>query len=306
MIRFLKRIGLFVFPLLFLVVSVAFVSKKIINNRPVFTLSATTETLILGHSQAECGLNDSLIQGSKNLAQGGEAYFYTYQKLRKLLPENPQVKTVFLSFSNNQIEKKMDEWTYDDKHLSNYFPKYSGQLDAEDYSLLMKYNPKKVVSGELKALKNNLSFILKNQKSYLDNGNWGGYLYLKRNKIDSLLKGNYSAFLKEETSNEISEINLNYLKKIVSLCNQKNVKLVFFRTPIHPKLFDSYDEKTFQNIRTKQFNSIPFLDFHDFKLENDEYGDFNHLNFKGAAMFSKHFNSIIQQGVSKPTTPLQK
>ncbi len=306
MIRFLKRIGLFVFPLLFLVVSVAFVSKKVINSRPVFTLLSTTETLVLGHSQAECALNDSLIQGARNLAQGGEAYFYTYQKLRKLLPENPQVKTVYLSFSNNQIEKKMDEWTYDDQHLSNYFPKYSGQMDAEDYKLLMQHNPKKVMAGELKALKNNLTFILKNKKSYLDNNNWGGYLYLKRNKIDSLLKSNYKAFLKEETSSEMSEINLNYLKKIVSLCKESNVKLVFFRTPIHPKLFDSYDEKTFQNIRIQQFNSIPFLDFHDFKLDNDEYGDFNHLNFKGAATFSEHFNTIVQQGVSKPTIPLQK
>jgi hypothetical protein len=306
MIRFLKRIGLFVFPLLFLVVSVAFVSKKMINSRTVFALPSTTETLVLGHSQAECALNDSLILGSKNLAQGGEAYFYTYQKLRKLLPENPQVKTVFLSFSNNQIEKKMDEWTYDDQHLSNYFPKYSGQMDAEDYTLLMQHNPKKVMVGELKALKNNLTFILKNKKSYLDNNNWGGYLYLKRNKIDSLLNGNYTAFLKEETSSEISEINLAYLKKIVLLCNQSNVKLVFFRTPIHPKLFDSYDEKSFQNIRTKQFNTIPFLDFHDFKLDNDEYGDFNHLNFKGAKKFSEHFNTIVQQGVSQPATPFQK
>jgi hypothetical protein len=295
MIRFLKRIGLFVFPLLFLVMSVAFVSKKIINSKPIFGLSSTTKTLILGHSQAECALNDSLIQGARNLAQGGEAYFYTYQKIRKLLPENPQIQTVFLSFSNNQIEKKMDEWTYDDVHISNYFPKYSGQMDSEDYKLLMQHNPKKVMAGELKALKNNLTFILKNKKSYLDNNNWGGYLYLKRNKIDSLLKGNYKTFIKEETSKEISEINLTYLKKIVSLCKERGIKLVFFRTPIHPKLFDSYDEKSFQNIRTKQFSTQPFLDFHDFKLDNNEYGDFNHLNFKGAKTFSIYFNSKMKK-----------
>ncbi len=303
---FLQRIGFFVFPLLFLVVCVAVVSKKIINNRPVFTLSPTTEILLLGHSQAECALNDTVIKGSKNLAQGGEAYFYTYQKLRKLLPENPQVKTIYLSFSNNQIEKKMDEWTYDDKHLSNYFPKYSGQLDVEDYSLLMKYNPKKVLSGELTALKSNLSFIVKNKKSYIDNNNWGGYLYLKRNKIDSILKGNYRALLKEETSNEISVINLNYLKKIVALCKKSKVELVFFRTPIHQKLFDLYNEQSFQKIRTEQFKGVTFLDFYDFKLENDDYGDFNHLNFKGAATFSEHFNEILQNRVSQSKKQFQK
>jgi len=296
MINFLKRICFFIFPLLFLVVCVAVGAKKIINNRPVFALQPTTEYLILGHSQAECALNDSLIVNSKNLAQGGEAYFYTYQKLRKLLPENPQVKIVFLSFSNNQIQKKMDEWTYDDQHLSNYFPKYSGQMDAEDYLLLMKHNPRKVVSGELKALKNNVTFILKNQKSIVSNSNWGGYLYLKRNKIDSILKVSNITTLQKESTKEISEINLSYLQKIVEICSENKVKLVFFRTPIHQKMFDTFDEKSFHAIRTKQFNEIPFLDFHDFKLENNEYGDFNHLNFEGAKKFSKYFNLVLQQG----------
>lgn len=293
--RFLKRLLLFVVPLLLVAIGVALVSKKIVNSKPVFQLPNSVHSLILGHSQPECAFNDSLISNVKNMAQGGEAYFYTYQKIKKLLPENPQIKTVYLSFSNNQIEPRMDEWTYDDEHVGNYFPKYAGQLDGEDYALLLQHNYKAVLSGELKALKNNLTFLAKGENDFLKNNNWGGYLYLKRNKLDSIIKVNFIQIIKKEFSSSVSTINVNYLEKIVEFCQQKNVKIIFYRTPVHPILFAEYDEQKFQNLRKLKFAQIPFLDFHNFKLSKDEMGDFDHLNYKGARKFSEYFDNFIKK-----------
>ncbi len=293
--RFLKRIFVFVIPMLVIAIGVSFGAKSAINAKPVFQLPKTTNALILGHSQPECAFNDSLISNTKNMAQGGEAYFYTYQKIKKLLPDNPQIKTVYLSFSNNQIEPRMDEWTYDDEHVSNYFPKYAAQLDADDYALLLQYNYKAVLSGEIKAIKNNLSFLIKGENNFLAHNNWGGYLYLKRNKLDSIIKVNYINTIKKEFSAAVSTINVHYLEKIVAFCQQQNVKLVFYRTPVHPILFEAYNEPKFQNLRKQKFNQIPFLDFHDFKLTNDEMGDFDHLNYKGARKFSHYFDNFIKK-----------
>lgn len=293
--HFVIRLSLFVVPMLLVAIGVALVSKKIVNSKPVFQLPNSVHSLILGHSQPECAFNDSLISNVKNMAQGGEAYFYTYQKIKKLLPENPQIKTVYLSFSNNQIEPRMDEWTYDDEHLGNYFPKYAAQLDGEDYALLLQHNYKAVLSGELKALKNNLTFLAKGENDFLKNNNWGGYLYLKRNKLDSIIKVNFIQTIKKEFSHSVSTINVSYLKKIVEFCQQKNVKIIFYRTPVHPILFNEYNEQKFQQLRKQKFAKIPFLDFHDFKLTNDEMGDFDHLNFKGARKFSLHFNEFSKK-----------
>lgn len=293
--RFLKRLFVFVFPMLLVVIGVSFWAKKAINSKPVFVLPKNITTLILGHSQPECALNDSLIANAKNMAQGGEAYFYTYQKIKKLAAANPQIKTIYLSFSNNQIEPRMDEWTYDDEHIGNYFPKYAGQMDAEDYTLLLQHNYKAVLSGELKALKNNISFVMKGKTNFLENNNWGGYLHLKRNKLDSIIKVNYIETIKKEFSPTVSTINVNYLEKIVEFCQQENIKLIFYRTPVHPILFNEYDEQKFQNLRIQKFAQIPFLDFHDFKLTNDEMGDFDHLNYKGARKFSVYFDEFIKK-----------
>ena len=293
--RFLKRLLLFVVPMLLMVIGVSFVSKYLVNNKPVFQLPKSIHSLILGHSQPECAFNDSLISNVKNMAQGGEAYFYTYQKIKKLLPENPQIKTLYVSFSNNQIEPRMDEWTYDDEHVGNYFPKYAAQLDGEDYTLLLQHNYKAVLSGELKALKNNLTFLAKGENDFLKNNNWGGYLRLKRNKLDSIIKVNFINTIKKEFSNSVSTINVSYLEKIVEFCQQKNVKVIFYRTPIHPILFNEYDEQKFQHLRKQKFAQIPFLDFHDFKLAPDEMGDFDHLNYKGARKFSIYFDEFSKK-----------
>ena len=96
--------------------------------------------------------------------------------------------------------------------------------------------------------------------------------------------------MKKKRSNAISEVNIEYLHKMVSYCEKKNVKLYLFRSPMHPIMFNIVNEKLFQNIRKEQFGLLPFLDFHDFPLTNDEFGDFDHLNYKGAKKFSEFFN----------------
>jgi hypothetical protein len=120
-------------------------------------------------------------------------------------------------------------------------------------------------------------------------------LYLKRNKLDSIIKVNFIQTIKKDFSHSVSTINVNYLEKIVEFCQQKKVKIIFYRTPVHPILFNEYDEQKFQNLRKQKFAQIPFLDFHDFKLNTDEMGDFDHLNYKGARKFSEYFNLMISK-----------
>jgi hypothetical protein len=40
-----------------------------------------------------------------------------------------------------------------------------------------------------------------------------------------------------------------------------------------------------------------FLDFADFPILNSEFGDLEHLNYRGAAKFSIWFNKLIESGL---------
>ena len=51
--------------------------------------------VFLGHSHAQAAYNDKLIDSAFNLASSGEAYFYTYVKLNKILEDNSDKKIIF-------------------------------------------------------------------------------------------------------------------------------------------------------------------------------------------------------------------
>lgn len=292
--RFLTRLVYFLLPFLIGVVLVDVFLKNQMLTPSKFKLKEGISAIIIGHSQTECGLNDSLISNTQNLSFGGEAYIYNYHKLKKLVEVNPQLQKVYVSFSNNQVGANISKWVYGDEKLTHYFPKYNYLMEVEDYTAIAEENPKGILISEVKSIVNNAKSVLKREKTVFKDRNWGGYLSLNKQKLDSLIKANHIVKLKKEISKTESQINLYYLDKIVAFCKEKQLKLVFVRTPMHPSLFAVQNEALFQRIRKAKYNDIPFLDFHNFKLDNNEFADFDHLNKDGAIRLSKAFDQQVQ------------
>lgn len=292
--KLIFKIIIFCLPLLFAVVILRtyIIFKK--QQPEQYQFDASIENLLLGHSQPECALNDSIIEKSVNRCQGGEAYFYTYTKLKKLLEVNNQIKTVYLSFSNNQIGKEMDKWIYGDIYILDKYPAYFYEMSKNDKFVLIKENFKSVISAESKILKRNLIDLFKNKGQLKEPLYWGEHLPLRHQKVDSLIKENYIEKIEQQNEKGFSTINIDYLKKIVDLCKKENVQLVFFRLPVHELLRETFDEKAFDSIRRKHFNSVLFLDCANYTISNDKFVDFSHLNYKGANEFSEFFNQLVQ------------
>lgn len=292
--KFIITILKFGLPILAFFIMCSFLLKKMVDTTCSYQLEKKYTTIILGHSQPEHAFNDSLIQNTKNLCSGGEAYVYTFQKLKKITSQNPQITTVLLSFSNNQIEEKMTDWTFNEESMNQYYSKYSFEMDKEDYFLFFKNSFKNLLIAELKGIVFNAKCVLK-KENRIQNHDFGGYLFSKRMKTDSLISHHYIDEIKKEQTNIVSDVNLSYLKKIVNFCKEKNIKLLFFRTPIHPLLFKIQDENRFQKIRKENFGAIPFIDLYNFPITNEEFGDFSHLNYKGARKVSLYFNDLLKK-----------
>ncbi len=295
----LRKIFLFTAILAVMLIVGSLASKTVLRNGDYYRLKPDTNCIILGHSQPECGINDSLVSHVQNFSQGGEAYFYSYQKAKKLLADNPQVKTVIISYANNQIHERMDNWIWDDKHLYNAYPKYNFMMESSDYSLLFRHNFIETLKAETKAFKDFASFFTKRKTDYLANRNWGGYLYLRRNKVDSLLKTNYLKRERSKMTRGLSEKNIEYLGKIVALCKSKGIAVFFIRMPARPEMPFFKNEKQYHEIKAARFADIDLLDFKDFPATTDEFGDFEHLNHKGAKRFSAYLNQLLQNGLLK-------
>ena len=262
-----------------------------------FSLPADTKYLVVGHSHPECSMNDSLIDNLYNLSKSAESYLYTLSKLNVILGQNPELSTIFLEFSNNQISKKTEKWIKEGNYLGEHFPLLSPFMEGTQHRLLFGNNFKEYLYKTATSINQNTTRIV--QQDFFFTDELGGYYRQDIEKVDSLsvaLKtGRYPE--DKEIIHELSTLNLIYLKKIISLCEQKNKRIFLIRCPQHPLEPNLRNEEQFQRILNKDFNHVEFLDFNEIPLENSHFVDFGHLNHKGATLFSNWFNGMLKKGL---------
>ncbi len=276
-----------------------FSTNYIVDTNANFKIKKNVAHIFLGNSQPECAYNDSLIINFKNMANGGETYFYSYQKLKKIVTQNPQIESVYIEFNATNILHREDQKIWSDRYINHFFPTYNPFLEFEDHTLLVQKNSGGYQHALLKGLSYNIKRIVQNQYHFL--GDIGGYKYLKRSKtqkiLDSISMPNNKPQTKEKTI--LSNYDIHYLNKIIKLCRQNKITPFLVRSPTHERFQGNYYESLFQKVRQEQFSEVNFLDFKDFPLQNSEFGDLQHLNFKGARKFSIWFNQHILDSINK-------
>ena len=166
----------------------------------------------------------------------------------------------------------------------------------EDKMILANNNLSGYLNSTSLSFKNILNRVLKQNFNY--SKSIGGYLYLERNKTDSLLK-KIKTNTVEEKNIPISEINLNYLSKLLKLCKEHGKNVFLIRSPQHKRYPGYSNESIYQRTRSNRYSSIKFLDFSKFPLKNAEFGDLQHLNHKGAKIFSTWFNNLLNSDFLK-------
>lgn len=255
-----------------------------------FSIPKEKKYIIFGHSHPECAFNDDILIDHKNLSKSGETYFYTYQKVKQVLSNN-NVNAIFIEYTNRLITKTMDDWTWGYERMNGFFPWHSPFMEKDDMWLLYKNNQQdfpKVIST---STRNNLTRIL--SLDFTIGQRYGGYTKLKLNKVAELIKNRNSVIKDTLNEREISINSLNYLEKIIDYCSINNVKVYLIRSPQH-KYYQRENEQELLNLKNERFESIDFLDFDKFPLDDNEFGDFGHLNYRGAEVFSLWFNELIK------------
>ncbi|WP_439151223.1 hypothetical protein [Winogradskyella sp.] len=300
--EFIKKIISFHVIAIIAIVTIVLLVNFVVKSKASFKISDTKTTLILGHSHSACSLNDSIVTNSINLSGSGESYFYNYQKAQKLLSDNNHIKTVFIEFTNNQVDSVMDDWIWSYEKMSYFLPFYSPFMERDEFELLFKNNSTDLLSSYSVATRKNLFRIIKNDYSYIDE--LGGYDATKLSKIDEMIENNRVEPI-ISSSHALSEKNILYLRKMVDLFKINNIEVFLIRSPQHPIYPDTSNEKVFKDVLNNRFNDVPFLDFDAMNFPNSHYLDPQHLNYEGAKDFSILFNDLIQQGLLKSNNKQQ-
>jgi len=198
----------------------------------------------------------------------------------------------------------MDDWIWGQEHLNGRYRLYSAYTSWDEIKLLYSKNPSDAFICDGKSIINNGYYLLR-LKNLLSEKRMGGYFQLKRDKTDSLLlslaQANTMAYKDVGMSSPISETNIRYLEKIIALCKEHGTKLYLMRSPLHPKYRGFDNEERYKEILATRLAGTEYLDFRDFPLQNSEFGDLQHINYKGARRYSMFFNRLLKEGLlNKP------
>lgn len=289
-IFFALLVGLF----LIFILGSYFTSNAIIH-KTVYKVNSSIDKIVIGHSHPECAYNDTIIASCKNMASSGTSYFYNYYTLKPLISNNKGIKSIFIEFTNNQVDSIMTDWIWGDKYLPFKYQLYGPFIDSDGLSLLLDKNPVGLISGIKKSLRQNITLIATSNYAYV--ANRGSYRYLVKNDVNAEIAKLSAKKVEVAAAMYTSEYNLNYLEKIIKFCEARKVKVYLIRSPIHKKHPMTSNERLFQKVLKTRFAHVDFLDFKDFPILNSEFGDLGHLNFLGARRFSTWFNGLINKGL---------
>lgn len=277
--------------LLFTVLIILFCYLNISYFKSNFNFKINDKIIILGLSHPACAYNDEYIENVTNLSQSGEPYFYTYYKVKELISQN-KIETILLEYTNYQINQKQNEWVWGDNSMNAYLPRHLSFMSKNEINLLYNKNSNflSIFSSSIKKI------LIKNLTNKLSiNNDYGGYEILSNG-----LK-NEDEVTTQKTNDSInpvskSDINIEYLAKIDSLCKTHEINLIFIRSPQHEK-YDRRNEKTLIQVKEQNFKEIDYLDFDKFPIADNEFSDYGHLNKFGAKKISIWLNKLIQNGL---------
>ena len=240
-----------------------------------WSLPDNVHIVFLGASHFNKGIDDSLMKDAVNWSRASERYMYTYIKLQHLIPNNPQIDTVFLEFAPTDVWEDADYKYYDLNEQTGYVKSYWPFYNKDNWSVVLR-EPVQVVSLIIKSL-----FDTED----LRQGSWwkhlGGYEVVTDYMDPASVKENL-----ELSRGYGNKVNYDYLRRIVDLCKSNNIKLIFLETPTyHPEYF--FDQNYYYNAYRCFFSDVEFVDYSNWPAEYNERFDAHHLNDKGAKRFTK-------------------
>lgn len=273
---------------------IVFIAKRKIS----VPIESDINAIAIGHSHLECGLNDAHFPGLKNFGKSGEALYYGCIKAKKIIESHPQVKTVFIELSANQLDQHMKDWISDNEHFERAMKSYFFLLDNKVKSDFFFSFPLQYSVSKLLAEKKLLGLLCgSNDKCNTAEMEWGGYLSKEKVISDSLQQ---QKFTREQLLIPYQP-NLNSILDFIQFCFTKDVQVVLLRAPVHRTEQDVF-EKSFQKLVQENFDKITFFDYRKMNLPDDCFLDREHLNAKGAERFTKIF---YQDWTSKKVEILQ-
>ncbi len=284
--KFVLNIVIFSIPtLLFFISALIFYSiskTKTVSKQNEFS---ECQYLLIGDSQIQRLRVESISKKTENIASSGEHYYFTYQKLLKLVHnKNHKIDKLILGVSIHNFAPVYNrlfniDFPEGKKSLERYL--YFIQLfDDSNFLTDFEHLLKPLIIG------------------IFSTPDWGGF-YESTNSnpnIEIINNAFNMHFSIKQNEEKFSYSQRTYLYKIDSLCTDNNIDLILVSTPYHFRYKEKIDTEYFDffSETIRKLNHRYHLNFIDDKIDPSFMSDANHLNKLGAINYSEIISKEIK------------
>ena len=298
MTSFLKKIGIFIAPLLIGWFLAEFLLRTVPNDyklkRAYLDIhSKEISTLILGHSHAFYGINPQILNDKAfNAAYVSQPLGYDLKLLEKYSDSLTSLKRIIIVISYPSLFLTLENST-EKYRLKNYYL-YYGFNDG----IPLKY---KFETTAMDSYFN--SFVIKDY--YLDNENKMnsdslGFGYKKStHKIN--FKNDALRAVSRHTFNDTSHYqeNINALKKMIAIAKDKKIKVYLITTPTTSEYYENINTRQWYKIlkAMERLTNEKDVFYYNFmksgEFNEEDFRDSDHLNNRGAKKFTDLLNNLF-------------
>jgi len=262
-------------------------------------------TLAVGDSHMATGFDPRLFEGSFNFALYGETYAYNYYKLKRVLENNPRIRTVLLpldlhSFSSWRADRELRDFywiryvdylelgwirreplEYLGKYIHGRFFPYQGEFAA-----LLGGSGRDSATPRVPRPETIQGFVLRT----------GTYDVKRERQAVRRIKLHLSG------QKAFDDVSARYFRKILEMCSAGGINLVLIKFPVsepyyrwamklmpRPEIYARVDEmiKPFRNVRVLDFQKS-FFD-----RDRELFDDPDHLNEAGARLLTLEIKRLL-------------
>lgn len=245
-----------------------------------FVLPKIKTVLVVGDSQTQADINDSICNNVQNISLAHDGYFSMYKRIQLYIDANPQINTVVLAMTPHTMSPVKDEFYYNFGYVEETTKHYLPYFNVKDWWLLLSCDPVDVLSALVTPLR---FYFTPSHERIKEMGFFeaADYSHLKEDVKSGALR-----LIPDTTEFKYgNEITLKYLHEIVSYCKEKNLRLIGINTPVfHGEKY--FDMKNYRKLMSADFKGIEVWDDMDMEFPDSCRRDVNHLNKWGAMSYS--------------------
>ena len=296
--------------------------------RPYFKNTNQYDVVSLGSSHIYCGINIDVLEqetglSAYNLSHSSQKIVQSYFLLKESIEQEKIPKLIILDLFELIRSGKFEKYDLGYNQIYKTYQGLQSESIKKEYKEVMNFKPYPLELSNIHNNWKNLSFSnlkinLGFEKSQMSEekvykGFYSTEEKIRKEDLEFLIKGvNFDKIPHYFPITEINDLEFYYLKKIIDISEDNNIKVLLIKTPVLNYIYQSeeYINKNYLPLRKKISKlNINYIDFNDTnnlsKLELNYLEDFKdngHLNINGSTKLTKYLIPVINSYEIKKDT----